>query len=112
MEACHRGIVEGIFSARSRPVTAEERSPIVCSLRQITLNTNSAATAEITQARITNRLLIPKMMTEATAAGISAISTSSMMERVVRGVYMCGEEVTVKLLISFPPEVCSFLTLP
>ena len=107
--ACQSGIVAGRFSARRRPVTAEERSPMVCSFLQMRLNTNSESTAAAMQVSITIRLLNPNRITDATAAGSSAMSTSSMMERVVRGVNICGEEVTVNLLISFPPEVYSFL---
>ena len=82
---------------------------MVCSFLQMRLNTNSESTAAAMQVSITIRLLNPNRITDATAAGSSAMSTSSMMERVVRGVNICGEEVTVNLLISFPPEVYSFL---
>ena len=98
--ACHSGMEAGILSASRSPVTADERSPTVCSFLQMMLKTSSESIAAATQVIITNRLFIPKNITEAADAGRSAISTSSMMERVVRLVYKCGEEVTISLFIS------------
>ena len=103
MTHCHTGTLVLRFSASRRPVTTALRSPTVC-LRPVTrLNRNSETTAPITHAASTGSAFTPKMTTEATAAGSSAIITSSMMRRLESLVWIWGAGERIRFSIVLPP---------
>ena len=88
------------------PVTTAERSPIVFSLFIALRLKNSNKTQNTTLVKVTRSVLTPKRTTDSTSAGISAITTSSIIPLVVSTVRLCGEAVTVSFLsslISAPP---------
>jgi len=82
---CHIGAVAGRLSPSKTPVTTELRSVTVSSLLVIRQNTYSERVVEITEASTTRRARKPKITVPAMSAGISAMTTSSIMPCVVLG---------------------------
>ena len=82
--ACQSGIFAGRFRAKRSPVTTADRSHAVCcSFFTMRLKINSAAKLEMTHTAITAMLAAPKNITDATAAGKSAMITSNIMDCVL-----------------------------
>ena len=77
------GKVEGRLKASRMPVTTALRSPMVWGFLQAILNRYSPTTQVITQVAMRISDLMPKITTEATAAGSRAMITSRIREEVV-----------------------------
>ena len=77
--AIQNGMVEGRFIPKIRPVTIAERSPTVCGFLKIKVHKNSKSIAEAVVTAKTAAERQPKITQPKTAAGKSAIITSSII---------------------------------
>ena len=93
--ACHKGMVAGRLKASSSPVTTADKSPTVWGRFMTRRLKNSAATQEPTDTAMTAAARHPNSQTEAAAAGIRAMITSSMMLGVSMPQCRWGDDTTV-----------------
>ena len=100
MTTIHQGIVEGRLKASSTPVTTADQLEIVSGPRtRKRWMRNSKATHEATESAVTRSTSRPKTTVETTSAGISARTTSRMIDAVDCGDCTCGAGATVSLFI-------------
>ena len=88
-------MVTGQTKASSMPVTTALRSPMVWSFFRSLRYSHSQKIQAATETAVTTRARKPNTITAATSAGIMAITTSSIRDRVVSLERMWGEEVTI-----------------
>ena len=81
--ACHSGMDTGRLYASNTPLTAAERSEMVLGLPQSFSKPHSKNMQAAAHTAVTNSARHPKLITPATSAGASAMSTSRMMLCVV-----------------------------
>ena len=96
MRICQYSTVTGQVRARSIPVTTADRSPTLWGFFISLRYSHSKNTQPMTLTPVSSRARIPKLKQPKISAGIMAMITSSMMERVVSLPRMWGEEVAMR----------------
>ena len=98
MTTIHQGIDAGRLKASNTPVTTADQLQSVSGPRTTYFwIRNSNATQLTTESAVTHNALQPNTTVETTSAGISAITTSRMIEAVDRSVCTCGAGATISL---------------
>ena len=97
----HSGADTGDTKESSTPVTTADRSPVESGLPAALQKIFSKTTQAMTVTAVCSSARGPNMKTATAIAGISAMMTSSMIERVSSLALICGEEVITTLLKSY-----------